>query len=177
LDPLSLPINNFMGMSYYFAGDDEKAYQQYQHTIAMDPTFPLAHEYFSGLLIAMGRYEQAIQEKEQSELLGGLSPKEATAEADASLKAFRTSGPRGYWQGILKMVLQKQERGEASPASDMVALYALAGDKDKAFAWLDKAYDERDGASITLLKCDPYFKSLRGDPRFSAMLRRMGLPE
>ena len=178
LDPLSMPINNFMGMSYSLAEDYEKSYQQYQRTIAMDPTFPLAHEYFSGLLIAMGRYEQAIQEKEQSELLGGMSPKEAAAEANASRAAFRAGGPKGYWQQILGMILARQERGQESvAASTMVALYALVGDKDKAFTWLDKAYDAREGASITLLKCDPYFKNLRGDSRFSAMLRRMGLPE
>jgi TolB-like protein/DNA-binding winged helix-turn-helix (wHTH) protein/Flp pilus assembly protein TadD len=177
LDPLSLPIHNFMGMSYYFAGDYEKAYQQYQHTIAMDPTFPLAHEYFSALLITMGRYEQAIQEKEQSELLGGMSPKEAAAEAEAALNAFRNGGAKGYWQGILEMTLARQNHGKESVvASDMVVLYALVGDKDKAFSWLDKAYDAREGAAITLLKCDPYFKNLRGDPRFLAMLRRMGLP-
>jgi len=178
LDPLSLPINNFMGMSYYFAEDYEKSYQQYQRTIALDPTFPLAHEYFSALLIAMGRYESAIQEKEQSELLGGMSPEQAAAEADSSLKAFRSGGPKGYWQHNLDMVLARQQRGEGSfAASDMVALYALVGDKDKAFLWLDKAYDAREGEAITLLKCDPYFRNLRGDPRFSAMLRRMGLPE
>jgi hypothetical protein len=51
-----------------------------------------------------------------------------------------------------------------------------AGDKDSAFKWLDKAYQERDGESITLLKCDPGFKDLRGDPRFANLLRRMGLP-
>ena len=50
LDPSSLPINNFMGMTYMFAENYEKAYQQFQHTIAMDPTFPLAHQYFSWLL-------------------------------------------------------------------------------------------------------------------------------
>jgi adenylate cyclase len=178
LDPLSLPINNFMGMSYSLAGDYEKAYQQYQRTMALDPTFPLAHEYFSGLLITMGRYEQAIQEKEQSELLGGMSAKDAAAEADASRRAWRKGGPKGYWQQVLDMILTRQDREQESvTASDMAALYALLGDKDKAFTWLDKAYDAREGAAITLLKCDPYFKNLRGDPRFSAMLRRMGLPE
>jgi hypothetical protein len=58
----------------------------------------------------------------------------------------------------------------------MATVYALADDKDKAFEWLDKAYAERDGEDITLLKCDPAFKNLRGDPRFVALLRRLGLP-
>jgi hypothetical protein len=55
--------------------------------------------------------------------------------------------------------------------------YALVGDKDKAFEWLDKAYQEREGQSITLLKCEPAYKNMRTDPRFAAMLHRMGLPE
>jgi hypothetical protein len=57
------------------------------------------------------------------------------------------------------------------------SVYALAGDKDNAFKWLDKAYAERDGEEISLLKVDPAFKNLRDDPRFGNLLRRMGLPE
>ena len=59
----------------------------------------------------------------------------------------------------------------------VASVYALAGDKDNAFEWLDKAYAERDGAIITLLKVDPAFKNLRGDPRFADLLRRLRLPE
>src|SRR5271167_2647702 len=94
LDPLSLPINNFMGMTYMFAGDYEKSYEQFQHTIAMDPTFPLAHQYFSFLLTTMGRYEEAIQENEKGELLSGSSPEDAAAEATVMLQAFKTGGEK-----------------------------------------------------------------------------------
>src|SRR5271157_4681911 len=179
LDPLSLPINNFMGMTYMFAGDYEKAYQQFQHTIAMDPTFPLAHEYFSFLLAEMGRYEEAIKESEKSDLLGGSSPEDAAAEATTMLHALKTGGGKGFWQKNLDLTLRvlKQPRGGFMAASVVAASYARAGDADKAFEWLDKAYAERDGEDITLLKCDPSFKNLRGDPRFAALLRRMGLPE
>jgi tetratricopeptide (TPR) repeat protein len=168
-----------MGMTYMFAGDYEKAYQQFQHTIAMDPTFPLAHEYFSFLLAEMGRYEEAIKESEKSELLGGSSPEDAAAEATMMLQAFKTGGEKGFWQKNLELTLQalKQPRGGFVAASVVAASYARAGDKDKAFEWLDKAYAERDGEDIALLKCDPTFKNLRGDPRFADLLRRLGLPE
>jgi hypothetical protein len=53
----------------------------------------------------------------------------------------------------------------------------MAGDNDKAFEWLDRAYDERDGQDISLLKVDPSYKNLRNDPRFVTMLRRLGLPQ
>jgi len=179
LDPLSLPINNFMGMTYMFAGDYERADQQFQHTIAMDPTFPLAHEYYSILLAEMGRYEQAVEESEKSELLGGASPEDAAAEAATMLQAFKTGGEEGFWHKNLEGTLQslRVPKGEFVAASQVAAAYSLAGDKDKAFQWLDKAYAERDGEDITLLKCDPSYKNLRGDPRFADLLRRLGLPD
>jgi tetratricopeptide (TPR) repeat protein len=179
LDPLSLPINNFMGMTYMFAGNYDKAYQQFQHTIAMDPTFPLAHQYFAWLLTVMGKYEQAIKEGEESELLGGASPEDGAAEASTLLQAFKTGGEKRFWQKHLELTLQALNRpgNDFVAASDVASAYALAGDKGKAFEWLYKAYEERDGMDIALLKCDPGFKSLRGDPRFADLLRRMGLPE
>lgn len=179
LDPLSLPINNFMGMTFMFAGDYEKSYQQFQHTIAMDPTFPLAHEYFSFLLKMMGRSDAGIEEYEKSELLGGSSPEDAAAEAAMMRQAFKKGGEKGLWEKTLEVTLAKRNRakGEFMPPGVFASLYALAGDKNHAFQWLDKAYAEHDGEDITLLKVDPAFRNLRGDPRFVDMLRRLSLPE
>ena len=178
LDPLSLPINNFMGMTYIFAADYGSAYRQFQHTIAMDPSFPLAHEYFAWLLTTMGRYEEAIKEHEKSEVLVGASPEEAAAKATIMLRAFESGGERGFWQKHLDLDLAAMKQpGSYVPSSELAADYALTGQNDKAFAWLDKAYDEREGQSLTLLKVDPSFKNLRSDPRFSALLRKIGLPQ
>ena len=178
LDPLSLPINNFMAMTYMFAGDSEQSYRQFQHTIRMDPSFPLAHLYFFSLLTTMGRYEQGIQEYETGHVLRGSSQEEAAAEAAAMLKSYKDGGEKGFWHRILEENLQARERGDGRVyASEIASLYALAGDKDKAFEWLDKAYEERDGQDIALLRYDPAYKNMRTDPRFAAMLHRMGLPE
>jgi TolB-like protein/DNA-binding winged helix-turn-helix (wHTH) protein/Flp pilus assembly protein TadD len=179
LDPLSLPISNFMGMTYMFAGDYEKSYQQFQRTIAMDPTFPLAHQYFAFLLTMMDRYPEAIEENEKGELLTGASPESAAAEAATMRKAFHDDGKNGFWQKTLAQTLAtlKQPKGAPMSPGNVAAIYALAGEKDQAFDWLDRAYRERDGMVIALLKCDPSFKNLRGDPRFNDLLRRMGLPE
>ena len=178
LDPLSLPINNFMGMTYIFAADYGNAYRQFQHTIAMDPSFPLAHEYFAWLLTTMGRYDEAIKEHEKSEVLVGSSPEEAAAEATVMLRAFESGGEKGFWQKHLDLDLAAMKQpGSYVPSSTLAADYALAGENDKAFALLDKAYDEREGQSLTLLKVDPSFKNLRSDPRFSALLRKIGLAQ
>jgi TolB-like protein/DNA-binding winged helix-turn-helix (wHTH) protein/Tfp pilus assembly protein PilF len=180
LDPLSLPINNFMGMTYMFAGDYAQSYRQYQKTIAMDPTFPLAHLYLALLLwLDAGKIEEGILEFEKSQLLSGSSPEEAAAEAAGRLRAFKAGGIKGFWRDNLERTLQKLHRkgGDFVGASEVAGAYALAGDEDRAFQWLDKAYTAREGSSVTLLKQDPSYKNLRGDPRFADLLRRMGLPQ
>jgi len=178
LDPLSLPINNFLGVSYMFVGDYEKSYRQFQHTIEMDPTFPLAHYYFAGLLTVMGKYEQAVEEDEKAEVLSGSSPERATSEAVVKLKALKSGGEKAYWQLVLDRTLRDYQRDPRSVlASGVSAAYARAGNLDKAFEWLDKAYDERDGQDITLLKYDFSFRNLRRDARYAAFQRRIGLPE
>jgi TolB-like protein/Tfp pilus assembly protein PilF len=159
LDPLSLPINNFLGATYLFVGDYEKSYRQFQHTIEMDPRFPLAHAYFAGLLYMMGKVDEAI-------------------EAAAMRKAYKDGGETGLWQLDLQKTLQQFQAGSNSvTASSLAGAYARAGDADRAFEWLDKAYSERDGQDITLLKYDLSYKNLRGDPRYGTFQRRMGLPQ
>ena len=54
-------------------------------------------------------------------------------------------------------------------------MYAWEGDKDRAFQWLDRAYRQRDGG-LTYVRADPILASLRSDPRYAALLRKMGLP-
>ncbi len=178
IDPLSLPINNFMGMTYMFAGDYENAYRQFRHTIAMDPSFPLAHEYFSWLLLTMGRYEEAIREQEKSEVLSGSSTEEAAARANVMERAFKNGGEKGFWQKNLELALEASKQPGAYPSpSGLAAAYAGAGQTDKAFEWLEKAYQAREGEDLTLLKYAPGYENLRSDPRFSALLRKMGLPQ
>ena len=81
LDPLSLPLNNYMGNTYLYAEEYDKALQQFRRTIDLDPTFPLAHFFFANLLVDTGKYEQAIKQVQKGELLAGASPEEASAQA------------------------------------------------------------------------------------------------
>jgi lipopolysaccharide biosynthesis regulator YciM len=62
-------------------------------------------------------------------------------------------------------------------ATEIAEIYARLNDEDKAFEWLNRAVDDRDGQDVIDLKCDPVYKNLREDPRYVALLRRMGLPE
>jgi tetratricopeptide (TPR) repeat protein len=174
LDPLSPALSNYMGITYLLAGDYQKSAQQLQRTIDLDPTFPLAHFFFASCLTEIGKYEQAIDEMQKGALLGGENPEQVAAWAEEFRRAFRTGGPMGYWQKNLEVTLKEHEH-EGAGALALARAYARVGDKEKALEWLQKAYEEKDG-NITLVKSYPDFKILRGDPRFSAFLKRMGLP-
>jgi len=175
LDPLSSPLNNYMGMTYLLAGDYQKSVQQLQHTIDLDPTFPLAHFFLASALTEIGKYGEAIEQVQRGALLSGESPEQASAVTAEFLSAFRTGGPNGYWQKNLQATLREQEHGGAG-SLDLATAYARVGDKEKSLEWLQKAYEERNG-DITLVNSYPDYKCLHGDPRFSALLKRMGLPD
>jgi TolB-like protein/DNA-binding winged helix-turn-helix (wHTH) protein/tetratricopeptide (TPR) repeat protein len=178
LDPLSLPLNNMMGNTYLWAGDYEKSLQQFQRTIELDPTFPLVHFFFANLLSEMGRYEEAIQENQRGVLLLGVSAEQASASASEFRKALHTGGSKGYWQKNLDVTLREHKQAGTAyfAAIGLAGAYARVDDKENAFRWLEKSYQEREGGSITLLRWQPDFKSLRADPRFAELLKRMGLP-
>jgi adenylate cyclase len=178
VDPLSLPLNNMMAQTYLWAGDYQKALQQFQRTIDLEPTFPLAHFFYASLLAEMGRYEEAIKENQTGELLLGASPEEVGALAAEYQKALQVGGPKRYWQKNLEITLKEYKRAGTGyfPAIGVAGAYARVGDKGNAFKWLDKSFQDREGQDITLVKCVPDFKSLHADPRFTDLLRRMGLP-
>ena len=178
LDPLSLPINNFLGENYVLAGDYGAAEAQFRKTIAMDPNFPLPHLYLAGLYEVEGRFEEAIAEREKGEVLSGLSEAAAQVRAAGLRAAEKQGGAAGYWVAHREQDLQDMQRSGAGISANVLAAdYAQEGKKDEAFAWLEKSYEAREGQELTLLAMDPIWKNLHGDARYAEMLRRIGLPE
>lgn len=178
LDPMSLPINSFMANTYLLAGDYSQAYQQLQHTVAMDPNFAWAHGQLLDLFEMTGRFEEAIDEREKADELFEWTPQEASERAARMRKALRSGGEKAYWKERLAQDLEGMHRpGHYMIAFVLAAHYALAGDKDAALEWLEKSYEAREGAELTFLAVEPVWKNLYGDPRFTDLLRRMGLPD
>jgi tetratricopeptide (TPR) repeat protein len=173
LDALSTPINNYLGETYVYAGEYQEASKQFQYTIDLDPTFPLAHFFFAENLMAQGKYEQAVQENEKGQLLNGTDPRVVAMQTTETLKSLRTSGSAGYWRIILEKRLKDYERSNAD-ALDEAGAFAQAGERDNALEWLQKAFEERE--DVTLIGVDPVFKNLQGDPRFSACSIASGCP-
>src|SRR5437016_12747522 len=89
--------------------------------------------------------------------------------------AYTVSGQRPEALALLKELTAKYERREAL-GRDVAGVYAGLGDKDQAFAWLEKDFQARSGMLVRI-RWEFAFESLRSDPRFADLLRRMGLPQ
>jgi len=90
-------------------------------------------------------------------------------------RANAKGGPKFALEEWMKAAEQYSERNDDFPVFAMAFTYASLGDKDHAFAWLDKAVDQRNWC-IIYLKNDPVWDPLRSDPRFKQLLQRVGLP-
>ncbi len=93
----------------------------------------------------------------------------------ANAALIRESFARGGWKEFLRVVTEAPEP-ILSPWHNAAAFHAELGNKDKAFAELNKAYENRK-SYVTLLKVDPRLDPLRDDPRFQELLRRVGFPQ
>ena len=171
LDPLSLPINMTLGWILLNARQYDQSVEQLRKTMEMDRNFVLAHHRLGLVYEQQGKYDEAITEFKQVLSLSPGKPLGITALAHA----YALSGKRAEAQRTLAELQEMSKRRYVSPAS-IALIYAALGDKDQAFAWLERANKERD-ANLARLKVDPRFDSLRSDPRFADLMRRVELPQ
>jgi TolB-like protein/DNA-binding winged helix-turn-helix (wHTH) protein/Flp pilus assembly protein TadD len=173
LDPLSLPVNNALAGRLLVAGHYDEALEQVQKTLELDSHFAPAHQTLGWAYLNRGKQTEAIQEFQQALKLSGTDD----TELDLDLGfAYATVGNRAEAQKILTKLKALHERRVVSSAS-IAILYGALGDLDEAFAWLEKAYEERD-PELTYLKVPGRrFEPLRHDPRFQQLVRRVGFPE
>jgi tetratricopeptide (TPR) repeat protein len=151
------PLSSIMGANYAVmlmqARRYPEALAQFQKVLARDPNFPPAHYKLSELYATTGRFADAVSEIRKA------FPKAVSTSADA----------KGYLD--LTMGMEDSDRSAA------VALAAtVAGDRDQAFEYLEKAYSDGDGELVITIRI-PALDPLRSDPRYADLMRRLGLPE
>jgi len=163
-DPLNPTLHNNLGLALYYAGRWPEAEAELRKLLALRPGIAAGQAHLSKVLIARGQFEAALAaiEKESSEawrMIGLPLAYQALgreAESDAALREL-TQKFAGEW------------------AYQIAEVHAFRGEIDQAFAWLDRAYAQRDGG-FSEIKGDPLLKNLEGDPRYDAILRKMKLP-
>ncbi len=168
LDPLSMILNTNVGWIHYLSRRYDEAIAAYQKTLDMDPYFARTRTRLGLTYILKGAPADAIRELEESKRLAGEDPYVA-----GLLGYARTlTGDQRTGRAVLDELTGRAQREYVPPFSIALVCIAL-GDKDRAIEWLGKAADARD-TSMVYARTDPALDPIRSDPRFGALLQRMG---
>ena len=170
LDPLSVETNRALGSIFYFAGRYEKAIDQYRKTIELDPKDARLHDFLADVYARNGMFPEAIAEQQKYLSLSG--DEEA---ADELGRDFADSGYHQAMKALYRKTLTFMEEAAKYAYVSSVhfaVIHAKLGEKDQAFAWLEKAFEERQ-PWLQQFQFDPQFESLRSDPRFADLVRRI----
>ena len=161
LDPLSLFMNARVGMAFYYARRYDEAKAILETTLEVDPSFAQAR-YFLSLVYSMeGRYDEAIE----------IIPEESFRAWVAILHAWNGDTDRAH--AVMDDVLSRGSEGYDWASVRASFCFAL-GDIDGCFEWMEKAVEEKDSRLLTMIR-SPKTDPLREDPRFNAILKKMGM--
>ncbi len=173
LDPLSIPISMIAGNVLMMARRYDEAIAQFKQTIEMDPNFLLARVFLSQAYIKRGCTKKLSPKLKSASCANRMLLRARWPGNWRTLRnfaaAYRQSGARGFHEKWLERQGSRQRKGVQKAGH-----YAQLGDNDRAFEWLEKAVEKRDGDGY--LYVDPQFDPIRGDPRFRELLRKAGFP-
>jgi len=169
LDPLSPIIQTNVGWILYYAGRYDEALAQYRRVLELNPSFFVVHWELGLVYEQKGLYEQARSEFQKARVLspGNAVILASLADADAA------SGRKAEAEKILRDLNELSKQRFVSPYV-IAELCAALGKQDRAFQFLQRAYDERD-SFLVILKVDPRFKKVRSDRRFKELLQQINL--
>jgi len=167
LDPLSPIINTWLGWRYQFARQYDQAIAEYRKALDLDPSFPPAHLMLGQTYEQKGMLKEATVELEQAANLSGNG-----AIYLASLAhAYGVAGRRNDALQLIRR-LERLAAGQQVSSYDMALAFVGMDDKDHAFSWLERAASDHAGRLI-FLNVEPRFDSVRSDPRFGELVRRL----
>lgn len=169
LDPLSPSVYTGLGYMYYLAGDYDQAIEKANVALQLNSSFMAAHAVMGWALTEQKKYERAIQELEIAAKISGGVPVYLCSLGRAYALSGNTTAARKILAQTAKMATEL--RGNGTP---LAALYLALGDSDQALYWLDNTAPG--DVQANWLRVDPAFYSLRGNPRFEVIVRRIGTP-
>lgn len=164
LDPISPLFNSGLGEALYDARRFDAAIEQARKTLDVDPSFSRSRVDLGLAYAAKGMYQEAEAELEK------LPERRRFALA----YVYARAGKRTQALRLLDELKASSDQGLYS--SSVALIYLGLGEKDQAFVWLEKAYEERSIYLAGTLKLNPLWDPLRSDPRYANLVRRIGLP-
>jgi tetratricopeptide (TPR) repeat protein len=173
LDPLSPIINVSLALIFFDSGEIDRAIEQCRKTLEIDPDFGFGSCLLGICLRQKGMFKEAIAELERANKLYGSSP---YALGDLG-SAYAISGEKARAMEVLTNLKGFLQRGYTVNA-EIALVYLGLGDKEKDFEWLGKAFNDKDeiaDVKFSNFKTDPRWDSLRSDPRFKLLLKKLHL--
>ncbi len=171
LEPFSLTINSDLGRHLYYARQYEQALAAYRQTLAMDRNYMRAHIELGNVLAQTGKTDEAITEFQQVLALD----KESINALDGLGYAYAAAGQKDKAQQIVAQLNELAKRRYVSPYH-LAVIYVGLGARAQALEQLEQAADERFNW-LVFLRVEPQFDSLRAEPRYTALVRRLGLAQ
>jgi tetratricopeptide (TPR) repeat protein len=168
LDPLNPMSRTAAALHFLWARRYDEALEQAQAAQQLFPDVPRVHQRTARVYEYMELYDEAAAAWQKWQVLLGVNEEEVAGISEAA-----TSGKESYWRWKLGYWTEKAKRENVS-MGEFTRVYLQLGEKDQAFEWLEKQFEDRDG-SLTFLNVDPFIDSLREDPRFIDLLLRMNL--
>jgi eukaryotic-like serine/threonine-protein kinase len=168
LAPLDLSFRTALSEQLQHAGRTSEAEKECLEVLKIDPDFARAQQVLSWIYEYSGRPDRAIEMQQRFLKTAGASQK----EIDEMLRLYRSGGMAAVHRADIANYLQQKPL----PSYELAILYATVGDREHAIDFLRKAYDDRN-SSMIFLGIAKEFSSLRSDPRFHELLKRMRLPE
>lgn len=169
LEPLSLIINWNLGWIRYFSRQYDEAVAQFRNTLELDPNYLVAYMFLGQPYVQQQRYDQAEEAFQRAVELSGRAAVSLALLGHSQALA----GRRDVARALLAELEEKSKHAYTSPIF-FAWIHLGLGDKDLAQSWLEKAIEERSNW-LAWLAADPRYDSLRGDPRFCDLVRRVGL--
>lgn len=168
-DPISASASHTLAVQLALAGRFDEAIRECERTIELDPGFDIAWQVLGATYAAKGQYREALPAMEKA--LAG-NPHDPITLAHAGYVRARL----GDREAALRIagVLESASKERYVPALAIALVFTGLEDRDQAFAWLERAYEERSNR-LAYLHVEPVWASLRPDPRFGTLLKRIGL--
>jgi len=164
----------YLGMfGYYMEGRFDEAIAQIKKGLDIDPNLLVGQLTLASAYALKGMSREAIAQADK--LMSAGSTLEDVQTLSFVGWIYAVSGRQEDARNVLNRMLDLREKRYVDP-SLIGAVYAGLGEKDKAFEWLTKAYEEHSG-QIVWIKVDPWYKNLRSDPRYKELLKKMGWEE
>jgi TolB-like protein/Flp pilus assembly protein TadD len=170
LDPLSMIVGSNVSVYEMLKRNYDASIKNSRKMIELDPDFPYPYITLGLSLLEKGRVAEGIANLEKAAEL----TEKANVELASLGYAYGVTGERAKAVAIAKEAEQQYSRRESSGLF-IAMVYVGLGDKDKAFEWLEKNFE--DGGDLGRLRREIAFDSIRDDPRYKDLLKRMGLPE